>query len=567
MTQLTDPSGNTQYCYDRFGNMTRKQVTNNALVSTLLFSYTKAGRISSITYPSGMLVNYVRNALGQTTQVTVTQSGVTKTLVDNVDYLPFGPLKQLSFPVPAGGSAPSPLTQTRNYDADYAIQSVGGLTYSVDVLGNITNIADPGGSNGFVYDNIDRLKQVTNSTGGNVSQFTYDATGNRLTKQVGTNAAVTNTYPSTSHRLTKVGSVTRTLDANGNTTQTSSTSIFTYDARNRMVDFRTGSASSKIVSQYQYNGKGERVRKYKGTVDQSRYLFNQLGQLLVQNRIVSGVTTTQEIIWLDDMSIGISQNGNLHAVLTDHLNTPRQVFELATQKKVWAWSSVDDAFGENLAMEDPDANGVKFVLDMRFAGQLFDSESGLHYNYFRDYEAANGRYVESDPMGLKGGLSTYGYANQNPLYFNDPLGLWCIPLPDETSGWETKKRERNKNFGGVTINISGKAFARCTYDNFWHVFQERTSKKRWVCYECLYGIGHCGGKTEDCRFVIKKDMFSKTEKRDLYESPTEFGSVHSQNGRDCGSCSNPFGGSPLIQCEGDVNGGDSVYSNPRRPFN
>ncbi|MGH8108576.1 MAG: hypothetical protein ACREO1_07655, partial [Arenimonas sp.] len=134
LTQLTDPSGNTQYCYDRFGNMTRKQVTNNALVSTLLFSYTKAGRISSITYPSGMVVNYARNGLGQTIQVTVTQSGMTKTLVDNVDYLPFGPLKQLSFPVPAGGSAPSPLTQTRNYDADYAIQSVGGLTYSVDVL-------------------------------------------------------------------------------------------------------------------------------------------------------------------------------------------------------------------------------------------------------------------------------------------------------------------------------------------------------------------------------------------------------------------------------------------------
>ncbi|MGH8110261.1 MAG: RHS repeat-associated core domain-containing protein, partial [Arenimonas sp.] len=223
-----------------------------------------------------------------------------------------------------------------------------------------------------------------------------------------------------------VGSVTRTLDANGNTTQTSSTSIFTYDARNRMVDFRTGSASSKIVSQYQYNGKGERVRKYKGTTDQARYLYGEGGQLLIETKIVSGVTTTQEMIWLDDMPIGISQNGMLHGVLTDHLNTPRQVFELATQKKVWAWSSVNDAFGENLAMEDLDVNGILFKLDMRFPGQVFDAESGLHYNYFRFIDPATGRYNESDPIGLPGGISTYAYVNSSPTNRVDPYGLYDL---------------------------------------------------------------------------------------------------------------------------------------------
>ena len=74
-------------------------------------------------------------------------------------------------------------------------------------------------------------------------------------------------------------------------------------------------------------------------------------------------------------------------------------------------------------MIDPDADGKLFGLNLRYPGQYFDAESGLHYNYFRDYEAGTGRYVESDPIGLKGGLSTFNYAANEPFNYSDPFGL------------------------------------------------------------------------------------------------------------------------------------------------
>ncbi|KRW62034.1 hypothetical protein AO726_01015 [Pseudomonas sp. TTU2014-080ASC] len=112
----------------------------------------------------------------------------------------------------------------------------------------------------------------------------------------------------------------------------------------------------------------------------------------------------------------------LHA---DHLNTPRLATNHAGQE-VWRWKS--NAFGEGIAIETS-GSGLS-AINLRFPGQYYDSESGLYYNYFRDYDPQTGRYVESDPIGLKGGLNTYGYAYQNPINNFDPDGrlVWFLGL-------------------------------------------------------------------------------------------------------------------------------------------
>lgn len=101
----------------------------------------------------------------------------------------------------------------------------------------------------------------------------------------------------------------------------------------------------------------------------------------------------------------------------DHLGTPQVVTD--SNQEV-AWEVDQEPFGEGAITTN------KVVQNIRFPGQYFDSETNTSYNYFRMYDASIGRYTQSDPIGLDGGLNTYGYVYQNPLTYTDPTGEFGI---------------------------------------------------------------------------------------------------------------------------------------------
>jgi RHS repeat-associated protein len=191
-----------------------------------------------------------------------------------------------------------------------------------------------------------------------------------------------------------------------------------------------------------YNGKGERVLKNStSNTGGTRLVFDEAGQLIAQKGSgTSGTEDSYEVVWLDNMPIAVltnkaGVNGFEYAVLSDHLMSPRAltggVSSTQAGTTVWRWDLVQgntstgnsNAFGAALANQDPDANSVATIFNLRFPGQQFDSATNLNYNYFRDYESATGRYVESDPIGLVAGNSTFTYATARPINWPDMYGL------------------------------------------------------------------------------------------------------------------------------------------------
>jgi RHS repeat-associated protein len=164
-------------------------------------------------------------------------------------------------------------------------------------------------------------------------------------------------------------------------------------------------------------------------------VYDDAGRLVAET---DGAGGGSEYVYLGDIPVAMArtvmQGGvpvtTLYYVHADHLNTPRMLTTAdANGTVVWRWDS--EPFGSTLANADPDQDGQPIAFNLRFPGQYFDAETQLHYNYFRDYEPSLGRYVQSDPIGLAGGLNTYAYVSNNPLSLVDPsgkVGVLAAPL-------------------------------------------------------------------------------------------------------------------------------------------
>jgi RHS repeat-associated protein len=150
----------------------------------------------------------------------------------------------------------------------------------------------------------------------------------------------------------------------------------------------------------------------------------------------STATTTSAPV---NVTVNAAAVAQLHYIHSDHLNTPRVITNQASQV-VWRWDHTEP-FGADPANSNPSGLGT-FEFNLRLPGQYFDKETNLHYNYFRDYDPGIGRYVQSDPIGLEGGINTYGYARANPLTLIDPDGLQSAEMQGRERSNPRTDRER-----------------------------------------------------------------------------------------------------------------------------
>jgi len=320
----------------------------------------------------------------------------------------------------------------RPLDLDYRPQAVhdpaaGGLSlgFGYDPVGSITELKNGAGTvvqAKYAYDALGRLTQTQDgATATPIETYGYDATGNRtsLTTAAGTS---TYSYPADSHHLVAVGGEARGHDAAGNTTSIGG-KAFTYNDANRMNAVKLGGA---VAERYGYNHRGERVLRAPEGGNAQITVYDEAGQWL-GNYSATG-QAQQQAIWLDNYPvalINVAAAGvpELAYIQPDHLGTPRVVIDPVRDVAIWEWSNKSEVFGDQVPANDPDGDGVAFELALRFPGQQATDASGMFYNYQREYDPAVGRYSQSDPIGLAGGVSTYSYVGGRVLSSVDPLGL------------------------------------------------------------------------------------------------------------------------------------------------
>lgn len=452
------------------------------------------GRLLSQTYPSGRVVSYQYNALGQVEAITTTNPGglSPQPVVQAVTYAPLD--------VAAGGYGLASLTfgsgpqaYTRGYDTSGRTQSftlgnglssnpTAGLhTLELDDAGAVIGINRfQGGwtSTLFDYDGLNRLTAMSYN-GGQLYTYSYDSNGNRQTR-ADYGQAKTYTYEPNSNRLTTAqdasGTLTISTDAVGNVTEIAgaTSSIKLYD--DARPDFTYGRT---IISDgafgrylYSYNGLGQRMRKRGASSISEVYIGSKdtvfhydMDSHLIAEMDPTTKQVKREYIWLGDTPVAVIAGTNptlpitssnapaVYYIHTDHLNTPRLVTD-ANQKRRWDWSPLtNEPFGATQPNQTPVSSLPAFAMNLRFPGQYYDSETGTFYNHFRNYHPGWGRYLQSDPIGLAGGLNTYAYVGGNPLSFVDPIGLRTEIIV--WSGYGAKESQ----FGHVSVDVNGRNYS------------------------------------------------------------------------------------------------------------
>ena len=543
LCHITDETGITDYNYDGFGNIASETRLQDSVLYSTAYTWDAGDRLISMTYPNGRVVNYQRDVLRRLTAMDSTIDSTVQNIVHSRTFRGDNLLTGQTF-----GNG---LIENRSYDTQGRLTSqvIGAhesRTYNYDPNSNVTAITRPENPVAYQYDPLDRLEaenmlmDIDTVITQVLTSWRYDSNGNRLNRISGTdvpgtpdcdpdidpNCEVVCTpgdwcfqdgektqnyqYTPSSNQLVQRGNKNLTLDAVGNTlSDKNSKRMYAYNSANHLSQFIK---NGELKAEYTYNATNQRTKKilHKEPDDLGNmvshtflYFYDLNGNLISEFK---NGKPLRDYLWGDGMliqmdKVKLKNDGETIvksslSIVNDHLNTPRLSTD-ETDTVVWKWDS--NGFGEKGINKDPDGDGEKENLRLRFPGQYSDSESGLYYNWNRYYDPQTGRYITSDPIGLDGGINTYGYVYQNPLRFIDPEGKQA-----EISDTIDKTGDRGEFFGDLV----------CTAFNALYTIRLNEAKRKIKNFAnslapCVKGCSLlCVEKTRHQYRVCTSDVFA-----------------------------------------------------------
>ncbi|MEU5141710.1 DUF6531 domain-containing protein [Streptomyces sp. NPDC021139] len=429
--RLSNPHCEISYERDVVGRATSESVDGRVLHR----EYDRLGRPVRRTTPTGARTSYTYDALGRMTGLECAQ----RSLLFTHDAASRETTRTL---------APADLRLTRTWDRAGRVteQALTGPTgsllrrvYGYRADGHVTSVTDAeSGQREFQLDAAGRVTGVR--ARGWSESYAYDASGNQThgvwpDLHFGTESRGDRVYQG--NRLIRAGSVQ-----------------YVYDAAGRIVARRKHRISRKPdVWRYYWDGEDRLIKVITPDCTVWRYLYDPLGRRTAKQRLdAEGVEVVEEVrfTWdgaylaeqeatgpeLPQPIVTTWEHDGLHpavqidrridtmtrqevdsrffAIVTDLVGTPT---ELIDESGEVAWRSRATLWGSTAWNRDATA-----YTPLRFPGQYFDPETGLHYNFQRYYDPETARYFTPDPLGLEPAPNPFLYV-VNPLQGCDPLGL------------------------------------------------------------------------------------------------------------------------------------------------
>lgn len=403
LVRWTDGTFTGTYNYDAQGRMTRQQVNYGSFTKGSDYTYTPAGRIRSRTGPDGATINYLFDASGRESVISIPGAGD----ITNNAFAWANPSSTL---YPGGMKRDQP-TNGLGYPLSAKVSDVAGKVllnheYKRGADGMLrTRIAD-GAQTDFDYDTKGRLLSYTED--GNIKPLEYDAQGNLVR-----HGSELLTY-NLNNEIQSRGSITYTHDANGNLTSRSGAGAqrYTYDTANRLVKVEDGVGN--VLAEFGYDPFDRRLWKKSGG-HTTFYYYEAEG--LASEMDESGNVTVSYGFWpgsrYGSNPVYQRRGDSYYFYQNDQLGTP---WLLVDSAGTVVWKARYGILGAATTSVATVEN------NLRLPGQYYDAETGLHYNWRRYYDPQTSRYLTPDPNGLMAGLNLYAYTDGDTVNEGDPTG-------------------------------------------------------------------------------------------------------------------------------------------------